>query len=87
MSGTEQRTRIVIAGTTYCPECGDHHPIIQAKDGHYFTMCDCQTAESWPDISDLPIRSREEMYRRMESEALCSKDGTSQGGSICLFRK
>lgn len=31
-------------------------------------MCDYQTAESWPDVSDVPILSREEVYRRMEAE-------------------
>lgn len=57
-----------IAGTTYCPECGHYHPIIQADDGHCFTMCDPQRVGSWPDVSDLPILSREEVYRRMEAE-------------------
>lgn len=58
----------IIAGTTYCPDCGHYHPIIQAEDGHRFTMCDYQTAESWPDVSDLPALSQREAYRRIESE-------------------
>jgi hypothetical protein len=63
-----------IFGTTYCPECGHHHPIIQAEDGHCFTMCDYQTAESWPDVNDLPTLSPKEVYRRMESETLSRDD-------------
>lgn len=76
MSLTEQRARIaiVIAGTTYCPDCGHYHPIIQADDGHCFTMCDYQTAGSWPDVSDLPTLSREEAYRRMKPETLSRDD-------------
>jgi uncharacterized Zn finger protein (UPF0148 family) len=76
----------VITGTTYCPECGHHHPIIQAEDGHRFTLCDYQTAESWPDVSDVSIPSREDVYRRMESETPSRADVWREFNTMRLLK-